>query len=119
MNKTDKTMADFAFLLPWNLEKRMILMENQKICKTEMLSRMEILALVTTPATELHITISIHFLLTLIEHKDFWQQLSEPKNFSSSFKLILNLKNFKLPLLITEDNTQLFQRKDDVLLPVG
>lgn len=38
---------------------------------------MEILALVFTPATELHITTSIHFLLTVIEHKDFWQELSK------------------------------------------
>lgn len=33
-----------------------------------------------------------------------WQQF--PRNFSSSFKYILNQKGFRLSLLMTEDNTQ-------------
>lgn len=53
-----------------------------------------------TPATELQITTSIHFLLTVIEHK-----VSGGNFQGTSFKYILNQKGFRLSLLMTEDNT--------------
>lgn len=66
-------MADFASLPPWNLEKQIILMEKPKDMQDLNASKKGDFGTVITPATELHITISIHFLLTMIEHKDFWQ----------------------------------------------